>query len=105
MGKIQVHWEYDGETLRIFGVGEVDDKNFENKFFKYADEAKTLVIGGGLTGIGKDTFSYYHGAKTIILEDGIKYIGDNAFCGGSVQKIHHARHGRRDWEQCSVCEQ
>ena len=85
-----IHWEYDGETLKFSGEGEFIGRNYNvetQPWKKYADEAQTLVIGGGLTGIGKDTFSYYHGAKTIILEDGIKYIGDNAFCGGSVQKF------------------
>ncbi len=77
----QVHWEYDGETLRISGVGEVDDKNFEKKYLKYADEAKTLVIGGGLTGIAEDAFggSHYYYVETIILEEGIEYIDNYAF--------------------------
>lgn len=81
-----VHWFLtDDGVLKVNGTGAIADVNNGDPnsvpWSAYRDQIKTIVIGDGITRIGKDTFSGYGYVSEIIMADTVTEIGEGAFSG------------------------
>ena len=81
---IYAHWikegvSLDGTTLKIFGNGNMDEAMLSEIDF-YKDSGVTnVVIGDGITDIGKSAFGVFRTLKTITIPDSVTSIRSNAF--------------------------
>lgn len=75
-------WSYDTETktLAIDGEGDMSDFRITSNppWEKYEDEIKNVVIGNGVTSIGKFVF-YSSKLENLALGNAVKKIGESAF--------------------------
>ena len=77
-------WTLDTEgLLTISGTGKMMDEEVNMPWDNYAWSIETIVIGDGVTTIGKCAFSGCYNLKIIHIADGVTSIGDNAFSGCS----------------------
>ena len=77
-------WTYvdSTQTLTISGTGDMYNYEFdETPWFSQSDSIKTIIIGQGVTSIGKYAFSPCTNAESITIPEGVKTIGDHAFFG------------------------
>ena len=88
----------DTKVLTLSGSGEmydyIDDKwdLIEQPWFKLFNSIESLVVGEGITKIGKAAFAYFveeetSGIKTITLPSTLKVIDDYAFAGVSASEV------------------
>ena len=85
-------WEItpDLKTLTISGNGEIPDYSGTGyaPWEQYRFKVEKIVIGNGITKIGKYGFSQTS-CKEVVLPDGLLYIGEEAFCfSESLEKIN-----------------
>ena len=77
-----VTWTLDGEgTLRINGKGEMENYSwYSGPWFDYRFSVKSVVIGKGVTSIGKRAFYYCNNLASVTIPESVTSIGDSAFC-------------------------
>lgn len=75
-GHIRYNLSEDG-VLSFYGKGELKRADYSLRIEK--DCIKKIVIGEGITSLGKNSFTYFPNAKKVILPSSLKKIGDNVF--------------------------
>lgn len=75
-GHIRYNLSEDG-VLSFYGRGELKRADYLLSIEK--DCIKKIVIGEGITSLGKNSFTYFPNAKKVILPTSLKKIGDNVF--------------------------
>lgn len=75
-GHIRYNLSEDG-VLSFYGKGELKRADYSLSIEK--DCIKKIVIGEGITSLGKNSFTYFPNAKKVILPSSLKKIGDNVF--------------------------
>lgn len=75
-GHIRYNLSEDG-VLSFYGRGELKRADYLLSIEK--DCIKKIVIGEGITSLGKNSFTYFPNAKKVILPSSLKKIGDNVF--------------------------
>lgn len=90
-----IQWYIDQEnTLIVVGTGAIadvdnlDDTQEKPSWWNYSDQIHRIVIGEGITYIGKSTFGIGELIEDITMADTVTEIGDYAF--GSVPNHHSA---------------
>ena len=85
-GGEDVAWSYDrpNSVLTISGTGDMDDySRSEDKVPSYyellRDKACVVVVGDGVTSIGKDAFADFTELNILTIGRDVKRIGDGAF--------------------------
>lgn len=81
----------DQGVLDIHGSGELNCKDFSfygesGTDWDTIESIEKIVIHEGITGIGKDCFSYFDSLTSVDLPKGLKEIDANAFCGNVMLK-------------------
>lgn len=81
-----ITWEFDGSTLTVRGQGRMKDAPITWEDYTYTihvpwpRDVQKIVIGEGITHIGKANFAvYYQALETIVLPNSLTSIGDVAF--------------------------
>ncbi len=82
-GHIRYNLSEDG-VLSFYGKGELKRADYLLSIEK--DCIKKIVIGEGITSLGKNSFTYFPNAKKVILPSSLKKIGDNVFSYMSSMK-------------------
>ncbi|MCR5460166.1 MAG: leucine-rich repeat domain-containing protein [Acetatifactor sp.] len=92
---IDAYYEIDEmNTLHVTGSGQITDKFFSTEYkgnrsstlnkyqyeFSFEDVQK-VVIGDGITGIGKEAFKGLTSVTEVVFPDSLKTIGNSAFDG------------------------
>lgn len=76
-------------VLTISGSGDIPDYGFEEApWFKYATEAKKVVIESGITAIGDTAFCDFTAMEEIEIPDTVTRIGMNSFSGCGLLGIY-----------------
>lgn len=75
-GHIRYNLSEDG-VLSFYGRGELKRADYSLSIEK--DCIKKIVIGEGITSLGKNSFTYFPNAKKVILPSSLKKIGENVF--------------------------
>ncbi len=72
---------YNGETENLTLPDSYFGKNYEiyDYAFYSCNTVKSIVIGDGVTAIGKYAFAFADKLETVIIGDSVKSIGDHAF--------------------------
>lgn len=84
-GQIRYNLSEDG-VLSFYGRGELKRADYLLSIEK--DCIKKIVIGEGITSLGKNSFTYFPNAKKVILPSSLKKIGDNVFsCMSAMETI------------------
>ena len=83
-------WSYDTstKTLTISGTGALNDYTVDlatdNRPFKdYVGQCTTIVIGEGITSIGKYDFAYMYAVTSVSIPASVTNISESAFFRGS----------------------
>ncbi len=76
-----ITWTLENKILTISGTGDIEDYSLvtERPWNEALNFADTVKINEGVTGIGKNAFSYAN-YKSVTIPSSVKSIGDNAFC-------------------------
>ena len=80
-----VTWSYSSGTLTIQGSGSMKDfdpyeeEEFIQPWAGYLDQIRTVNIGNGVTGIGKNAFWGCDILTGVTIPDSVTTIGDSAF--------------------------
>ena len=82
-------WNYDEaeKTLTIAGCGDMSNSSMDGvncaPWRDYAGEIEKVVIGNGITAIGRGNFAHLENLKVVVFEGNsqVKYIGKDAFLG------------------------
>ncbi|MCI8365044.1 MAG: leucine-rich repeat domain-containing protein [Eubacterium sp.] len=82
-GYIRYYLSEDG-VLSFYGKGELKRADYLLSIEK--DCIKKIVIGEGITSLGKNSLTYFPNAKKVILPSSLKKIGDNVFSYMSSMK-------------------
>ncbi len=69
-------WNLEGGVLTISGNGMIEENPVP---VDLKDEVISVVIREGVTGIGKEAFSYYHYVEHISIPGSVREIGEFAF--------------------------
>ena len=76
--KTDVNWMLDGNTLYISGKGDIAD--YEDSSSKLWSENKdnisNVIIGEGITAIGKQNFYDHNGLESVVLPSTLEKIGE-----------------------------
>ena len=85
-------WQLDEDgTLTISGQGEMSDYELlinESPWHSACEDIKTIIIGEGVTAIGKETFNDCKNVTKVVIPAGITRIGDWAFAAcASLKEI------------------
>lgn len=75
-GYIRYNLSEDG-VLSFYGKGKLKRADYLLSIEK--DYIKKIVIGEGITSLGKNSFTYFPNAKKVILPSSLKKIGENVF--------------------------
>ena len=87
-------WTLDSEgTLRISGKGDMADYDFSGP---WREGVINVIIGDGVTNIGKNAFNYIKSMEKITIPDNVKSIGRCAFWGCSNLKTVSIENGTTD---------
>lgn len=83
-----VYWSlYDNGLLRIIGSGEMYDYEYnekaEDSWYFEKENIKSVIIGNGVTSIGKCAFSDCSNLTNIIIPESVTRIGESAFASCS----------------------
>ena len=95
---------YDTGRLEINGKGAMTSWTAANKtpWFDYRTEINEIIIGNGVTSIGKYAFYSCTAQKSITIPDTVTSIEASAFGNSqSVTEIHYAS-DKSDWEKITV---
>ena len=80
-----ITWEFDDDTntLTLTGTGKMYDYSdtFSLPWLKHVTHTEHLVIGDGITAIGRFAFSYLGKFTKVSIPDSVTEIGDFAFHG------------------------
>ena len=89
-----ISYEYDiqTQTITVTGTGSMTDFNennlIEREWNGYADVAKKVEIGEGITHIGAYSFSRFTVLEEVVIPNSVTSIGTTAFSGNdSLRKI------------------
>lgn len=85
-----ITWDFDGSTLTFTGQGAMQDAPITTSGIsitihtpwgaRFRNEIKRIVIGEGITHVGKANFStYFQNLETVVLPNSLISIGDFAF--------------------------
>ncbi|MDR1563032.1 MAG: leucine-rich repeat domain-containing protein [Dysgonamonadaceae bacterium] len=77
-------WNLSNGTLTISGEGEMPDYDDSVPWSSYKSSITTVVIGDGVTSIGRDAFYDCIGLTSVTISESVTSIGDWAFydCSG-----------------------
>lgn len=99
-------WEIDDNgTLIVSGTGEMYDYGYHEAralWSRHADSIKNIVIGSGVTSIGKETFVYCENITSVTIPASVTSIGDYAF--GRCNKLSTVNYGGNadKWNAISI---
>ncbi|MCR5664733.1 MAG: leucine-rich repeat protein [Oscillospiraceae bacterium] len=84
-----LNWTLDDSgKLTITGSGPMNDYELEGSpWFASVGSIKSLVVGNGVTTIGKAAFGYCHNMKSVTLPNTLKRIEDRAFYGSGITSV------------------
>lgn len=80
-----ITWTYDDttKTLTVGGSGDIRDYDFLSDrapwSMRYSGDAASIVIGPGVTGIGKDAFYNFNRVTSVSIPESVTRIGEEAF--------------------------
>ena len=78
-------WTLDSAgTLKIMGEGAMPDYTTSKEYTWYGNSISAVVIGNGVTHIGRSAFRDYSSLSSVTLPDSLKSIGDLAFLSCSA---------------------
>lgn len=86
-------WQFDPQssTLTIEGEGEMDAsldrENRPSYYTPYADRAKAVVFGDGVTSVAPYAFEGFSALERVRLGKAVRAVGDYAFYGCAVEKF------------------
>ncbi|MBQ8844830.1 MAG: leucine-rich repeat protein [Clostridia bacterium] len=77
-----ISWSLDSEGVLTFsGSGTIpNEENWLDRFI-VLDQAKSIVIKNGITGLAEGVFRNFQYVESIVLPKSITVISNNAFCG------------------------
>ncbi len=83
-GNVNYACENNGKTLRLFGSGDMDDYDYDNKkelapWSKYYDSVEEIIIENGITHIGEYAFAYFQNATKLVIPESVESVGHAAF--------------------------
>ena len=80
-------WMFDGNTLYISGTGDIADYTKSNQIPWNDNKANisNIIIGEGITAIGKNNFYDHKAITSISLPSTLKKIGEQAFYASSSE--------------------
>ena len=79
-----LQWKYSAGTLTINGSGSTGEKQTDRPWKEYDGEITKVVIGEGITEIGKNFLAYLTSLTEVSLPSTLTKIGDYAFCGDNA---------------------
>lgn len=86
-GLENITWTFEDGVLTLSGEGPIPDIPVGIAIYvpwhEYSDEATSVVIEEGITGIGSAAFQFFSKVVNVTLPDGVEYIGRRAFEGCS----------------------
>ena len=76
--KTDVNWMLDGNTLYISGKGDIADyeESSSKLWSENKDNISNVIIGEGITAIGKQNFYNHNGLESVVLPSTLKQIGE-----------------------------
>ncbi len=95
---------YDTGRLEIIGTGAMTSWTAANKtpWFSYRTEINEIVIGNGVTSVGKYAFYSCTVQKSVTISDSVTSIEANAFGNSqSITEIHYAS-DKSDWDKITI---
>ena len=95
---------YDTGRLEIIGTGAMTSWTAPNKtpWFNYRTEINEIIIGNGITTIGKYAFYSCTAQKSVTIPDSVTSIEANAFGNSqSITEIHYAS-DKSDWDKITI---
>ncbi len=95
---------YDTGRLEINGTGAMTSWTAANKtpWFSYRTEINEIIIGNGVTTIGKYAFFSCTAQKSVTISDSVTSIEANAFGNSqSITEIHYAS-DKSDWDKITI---
>lgn len=89
-------------VFRVSGWGEMPDSiNWPLWNDYYRDFIKTVIIEDGITGIGRNNFSYCYNLTDIVIPESITYIGFYAFDYTNLKNIYYTGSAQQ-WDNICV---
>ncbi len=78
---VGVTWRLDGNTLILSGEGEMYDYSSASgsSYYLYLNDIKELIVGPGITTIGKYAFNGFSSLEKIQFSEGLETIKEYAF--------------------------
>lgn len=80
-------WEYDKETLTLYIYGEGSTADIKYDGWGKTVNPRTVIIGEGITAIGKNAFYSCTNLRSVQLPSTLKEIGESAFHGTSFEEF------------------
>lgn len=76
--KTDVNWMLDGNTLYISGTGDIADydESSSKLWSEKKDNISNVIIGEGITAIGKQNFYDHNGLESVVLPSTLEKIGE-----------------------------
>lgn len=95
---------YDSGRLEIIGTGAMTSWSAANKtpWFDYRTEINEIIIGNGVTSVGKYAFYSCTAQKSVTIPETVTSIEANAFGNSqSITEIHYAS-DKSDWDKITI---
>lgn len=82
-GLENITWAFEDGVLTFSGEGPIPDVPdtmlLRAPWYEYSDQAVSIVVEDGITGIGQNAFYSFGKVESVILPTGVEYIGAGAF--------------------------
>lgn len=81
-------WMLDGNTLYISGTGDIADyeESSSKLWSDNKDNISNVIIGEGITAIGKQNFYNHNGLESVVLPSTLKQIGEQGLYASNENK-------------------
>ncbi len=98
-----VYWTFDESTgeLVLSGTGYIYEYLGYDSPFCYNSEIKNIIIGNGITEIGRCAFDY-SSFESVTIGINVKYIGDCAFAGCDFLKDVYFAGTQEQWNEIVI---
>lgn len=81
-------WSYQDGTLTIEGTGPMDDYAQADRPWKsYSSDVTSVVLGVGVTTIGKNAFSGFSNLENLELPDKLESLGEGSLEGTALKSV------------------